>query len=77
MRKLYICIKYFNPIRSSSSVPLVKRIFQSVSAETNSPSLLLSLAKPGAWLLDNCVELLKDDGGRLDTSGLSHTSENQ
>lgn len=39
-----------------------------------SPSLLLSLAKPGAWLVDSCEELLKDDGGRLETSGLSHTS---
>ena len=35
-----------------------------------SPSLRFSLAKPGPWLPDNCEELLKDDGSRLDTSGL-------
>ena len=38
------------------------------------PSLLLSFAKPALWLLDKWEELLKEDGGRLDTSGLSHSS---
>lgn len=41
------------------------------------PSLLLTLAKTGPWLLVNWEELLNDDGGRLVTSGLSHTSANQ
>lgn len=39
-----------------------------------SPSLLLSLAKPGAWLLDSWEELLKDGGGRLERSALSQFS---
>lgn len=41
------------------------------------PSLLLTLAKTGPWLLDSWEELLKDAGGKLNTSGLSHTSVNQ
>lgn len=42
----------------------------------HSPSLLLSLAKLGAWLLDSWEELLKDDGGRLASSAPSHSSVN-
>jgi len=41
------------------------------------PSLLFSLAKPALWLLDKWEELLKDEGSRLDNSGLSHNSVNQ
>lgn len=44
------------------------------NSDSSSPSLLLTLAKTGPWLLDSWEELLNDDGGRLDTSGLSHTS---
>lgn len=43
----------------------------------SSPSLLLTLAKTGPWLLVSWEELLNDDGGRLFTSGLSHTSVDQ
>ena len=48
-----------------------------VSKVPYSPSLLLTLAKPGPWLLDNCEELLKEDWGRLDTSGPSQLSIKQ
>lgn len=41
------------------------------------PSLLLTLAKTGPWLLDSWEELLKDAGGKLKTSGLSHASVDQ
>lgn len=41
------------------------------------PSLLMSLAKPAAWLPESCEELLKDDGGRLDTNALSQPSVHQ
>ena len=47
------------------------------SRDDFSPSLLLTFAKTGPWLLDSWEELLKEDGGKLDTSGLSHTSVNQ
>lgn len=43
----------------------------------NWPSLLLSLAKPGPWLLDSWDELLKADGGRWDTSDPSQVSVNK
>lgn len=42
----------------------------------HSPSLLLSLAKVGAWLLDSCEELLKAQGGRLASSVPSHSPVN-
>lgn len=47
------------------------------SFNTVSPSLLMSLAKPAAWLPESCEELLKEDGGRLDTSALSQPSVHQ
>ncbi len=55
------------------------KIFKLDSGQSNEslPSLLLTLAKTGPWLLVSCEELLNDDGGRLVTSGLSHTSVNQ
>lgn len=37
----------------------------------NSPSRLLSLAKPGLWLSDSCDELLNDVWGDVGTSGSS------
>jgi hypothetical protein len=40
----------------------------------NLPSLRLSLANPEPWLLDSSEELLKDKGGRADTSGWSQSS---
>lgn len=43
----------------------------------SSPSLLLTLANTGPWLLVSWEELLNDDGGRLATSVLSHASVNQ
>lgn len=45
--------------------------------DSSLPSLRLSLAKLGAWLPDSWEELLKDDGGRLETSAASHTSVDQ
>lgn len=37
----------------------------------------MSLAKPAAWLPESCEELLKDAGGRLDTSAPSQASVHQ
>lgn len=48
-----------------------------IAMNDSSPSLLLTFAKTGPWLLVSWEELLNDDGGRLATSGLSHTSVNQ
>lgn len=53
------------------------RLHFKLNMNDSSPSLLLTLANTGPWLLDSWEELLKDDGGRLATSGLSHTSVNQ
>lgn len=53
---------------------LNSKIAKREKKQTVSPSLLLSLAKPAAWLPESWDELLKDDGGRFDTSALSQTS---
>lgn len=53
---------------------MVKRLSLTIAMNNYSPSLLLTLAKTGPWLLDSWEELLKDDDGRLDISGLSQTS---
>lgn len=41
------------------------------------PSLRLSLAKHGAWLLDSWEELRKEGGVRPETSAPSHASVSQ
>ncbi len=48
-----------------------------IAMNDSSPSLLLTLANTGPWLLVSWEELLNDDGGRFATSGLSHASVNQ
>ena len=40
----------------------------------HSPSLRLSFANPGLWLLDSSDELLNDDWGKVDTNGSSQLS---
>lgn len=73
---LWLCPRYKSVLKCA--VTAKSKIFkQDKSSNDFLPSLLLTLAKTGPWLLDSWEELWKDDGGKLDTSGLSHTSVNQ
>lgn len=74
-------IIYGNKATLKCATLISSNIFQMDGEHSNaydgSPSLLLTFAKTGPWLLVSWEELLNDDGGRLATSGLSHTSVDQ